>query len=154
MTEGISELDHIKHHDNFIQQLHSKGCEYGRTTWNETKKLEADYKSDLGSVRAGQNLFINEIFPKMQDGVRDAKQNTEAALAAVKEAKKAVVDMRKSMWAIFVSLFLMVAATIWGNLAKLGQDSRNQVETASYLKELTLAMTALESRLNRPPQMR
>jgi hypothetical protein len=157
------QLEHLKQHEGFVCQLNEKGCEFGRKTMTELKNVEDDYKSYFKSVKAGQELFANEIFPKMQEGVREAKEVAKDANSKIEKSEKIAgdckdiledykKDMAKWGWGIIGSLLLMVAATIWGSATKLYQDNRNQVETAAYLASLTRTMTALEQRLNTPPQ--
>jgi hypothetical protein len=152
MDDAANELKHFQKHQEFLAILHKEGCEYGRMNEKALETLREDYKSDLGSVRSGQKMFVEDIFPKMQEGIREAKAHSQTAMDSIKKAEKAVDRMNKYMVGLFISLFLMVAATVWSGIAKLGQDSKNQIETATYLSELTRTMTALEARLHQIPQ--
>jgi hypothetical protein len=136
-----------------------QGCEWAKGRF---QILESHSGSARTVARASFDLVqkYKEESDKVKAITLESINAAHGSIKAAEETRKDNIDFKKSVSAEFrnvmlgvcVSLLLMVAATVWGNLAKLGQDSKNQVETASYLEKLSLAMSTLERRLNQIPE--
>lgn len=130
------------------------GCEWSKGQHAVINKTFDDMKMRYDS-KVGDAQTIAECVryqcEKLKENFNKIEILTINSVGESKRATKAVDKMNKIITGLFISLFLMVAATVWGSLAKLGQDSKNQDQTVEYLKKLTLVMTFLEQRLYQLP---
>lgn len=102
------------------------GCEFGRSDATRLDTLEADYKSELISVKAGQKLFVEDIFPQMKDDVKEAG-------AHVKIALETVAEMKKNNSLLIYTIIGAVMVQLWVGVMKLRQDAENQTQLIKML---------------------
>jgi hypothetical protein len=126
----------------------SVGCFKGKELENIIK---GSITSKLNDARESSEILDKKI-ECLKETIGELWTSNKSSIEIIARAEKAVDRMDKYVIGLFVSLLLMVAATVWGNLAKLGQDSKNQIETASYLKTLSDTIATLETKLNKIPE--
>jgi len=103
-----------------------RGCEFGRSDAMRLNVLEEDYKSELISVKAGQKLFTEDIFPKMKEEVKDAGVHVKIATETVAEMKK------NNSLLVFTIMGAVIVQLLLGVL-KLKQDAENQTQLIKML---------------------
>ena len=143
----MEELAHSKIHTQFEQHLNDKGCEFGRLSREKQTNYEIHNESNVVSIKMSQDLFCNEIFPKMQESVREAKDMIKETQTLVEKANtaaecsaKSASDTKKDMWGLVLTLIGAVLLLLVVNgvtaVAKYNQDATNQNRTESILKGL------------------
>ena len=153
------ETDHRKFHDDFSEKLNSSGCRWGslqiQRLNDETQYIKEYDRSHYEGVESSMKMFIEDILPKIQENTRIAVDKSISATESIKQSEKNMCDFReeavmerknsfKLLGSIVAALFLMIAATVWGNMTKINQDSENQTRLE---KKLDLLITYLDRKI-------
>lgn len=152
--------------DDLIKEFNERGTEFSRRladkVMGEKKYLNSklqewqdwreehisEQKSDLISIKQGQNIFLNEIFPniknKVDASIKVATQSCVESNEARKSADRAednTRDSRKLVITLIVGLIMSILTIGIPSFLKLAQDKNNQTETVEYLKKLSESLS-------------
>jgi hypothetical protein len=149
----FDESEHHKAHALNMEKLNKDGCEKGRRLEDRINYIESDYKSELVSIRSGQQLFHDDIFPKMQQAVQEAKELAEstdlqvgAASAAARRCETSVDNSQKENRGLMRGFIISIVLLLLASVGKIWQDKVNQDQTSGYLSKLSESMNGLKDR--------
>lgn len=148
MSEDIRQIE---------KEFNANGCFHGNLDRQRLSSEVERLGSYYGSVKAGQELFINDIFPKMKESVeeskeiaRNSKKDIVMSANMIEEARECVKESKKSVntmvCAFLGGLLLLVATNVYYGSAKLSQDSDNQNRLEEHLIKMDKRLCDLEKK--------
>lgn len=113
--------------------------------WKDSHEADNDY--NFKNIRFGNELINKEVIPtqnKKINGLIDFNKETlkctseanQAAKQAVQILSESRKDNRKFLRGLWVSLFIMVAASIYTHSLTVNVDTNNQTQLVQYLDRL------------------